>query len=489
LLPTFVIGLREGLEAALIVGIVAAFLRKQQRVDLLRWVWAGVGAAVALCLAVGVALEVVSRDLPQRQQEALETVIGVLAIAMVTYMVVWMRRHSRELKGSLEGAAATALTSGSGRALVAMAFLAVIREGFETVVFLLATFNESGSGPGPVFGAVLGILIAVGLGWGIYRGGVRINLSRFFRATGLVLVVVAAGLVMTAFHTGHEAGWVNVGQQSTVDLTWLVRPGTVEASLLTGMLGLQPRPVLIELVGWLVYLVPVALYVGWPAGRRISLRTACRLATAAAVVLVAVGGILIATRPGAPQIHPASTAGFSRVGTAELSGVDVVRYARTTPGAVSTERLTANQVARHNGGRLPLGLRADDDGRFPVATTTETVTTISVAADTRQLVATEQETREALAVDGVPVGDPQVVSRSAPAPSQVATAAAHAARDASALSSRHDRRVATGWLLGFAVALLGFGLVGVTRDRSGRRTSTPVDAPDEALVQREVSLT
>ena len=109
MLPTFVIGLREGLEAALIVGIIAAFLRKQGRRDLLRWVFAGVGTAVLLCLAVGIALNAVSKDLPQKQQEGLETVIGVLAVGMVTYMVVWMRRHSRELKGQLEGLAADAL--------------------------------------------------------------------------------------------------------------------------------------------------------------------------------------------------------------------------------------------------------------------------------------------------------------------------------------------------------------------------------------------
>src|ERR1700742_1302875 len=117
MLPTFVIGLREGLEAALIVGIVAAFLRQRGRLDLLRWALVGVGAAVALCLAIGIALDVVSHDLPQAQQEGLETVIGAVAVAMVTYMVIWMRRHSRTLKGQLEDAADLALAAGSGFAL------------------------------------------------------------------------------------------------------------------------------------------------------------------------------------------------------------------------------------------------------------------------------------------------------------------------------------------------------------------------------------
>ena len=114
MLPTFVIGLREGLEAALIVGIIAAFLNKQGRGDLLRGLFAGVLVAVLLCAGVGVALDIVSRDLPQRQQEGLETVIGVLAVGMVTYMVVWMRRHSRELKGQLEGLAADAISTPGG---------------------------------------------------------------------------------------------------------------------------------------------------------------------------------------------------------------------------------------------------------------------------------------------------------------------------------------------------------------------------------------
>ena len=145
MLPTFVIGLREGLEAALIVGIIAAFLRQQGRKDLLRWVFVGVGVAVAICVAIGVALDVVNQDLPQRQQEGMETVIGFVAVGMVTYMVVWMKRHSRDLKGQLEGLASEAITgpSRSARAMIVMAFLAVLREGFETSVFLLAAYNES----------------------------------------------------------------------------------------------------------------------------------------------------------------------------------------------------------------------------------------------------------------------------------------------------------------------------------------------------------
>jgi high-affinity iron transporter len=267
LLPTFVIGLREGLEAALIVGIIAAFLGQQGRRDALRQVWVGTGIAVAICVGIALLLQVISSDLPQRQQEGLETVVGALAVCMVTYMIMFMRRHARDLKGDLQGAAASALASGSSRALVGMAFLAVLREGFETAVFLLATFHASGDATASWLGAVLGILLAAAIGYGIYRGGVRLNLARFFRVTGLVLVVVAAGLVMTAFRTANEAGWLSVGQQQAFGLSWLVRPGTPLSSLLTGVLGIQPYPVLIEVIAWVAYLVPMILIVAWPARR------------------------------------------------------------------------------------------------------------------------------------------------------------------------------------------------------------------------------
>src|SRR6202789_4367025 len=267
MLPTFVIGLREGLEAALIVGIIAAFLGQQGRKDALRQVWIGTSVAVAICIAIAIALQVISSDLPQRQQEGLETVVGALAVVMVTYMIMFMRKHARHLKGDLEGAAASALAAGSSRALVIMAFLAVLREGFETAVFLLATFNASGDATTSWLGAVIGILLAAVIGYGIYKGGVRLNLAKFFKVTGLVLVVVAAGRVMTAFMTANEAGWLTCGQAQAFDLSWLVRPGTPLSSLLTGVLGIQPYPTWIMVIAWLVYLVPMVLIVAWPAGR------------------------------------------------------------------------------------------------------------------------------------------------------------------------------------------------------------------------------
>jgi hypothetical protein len=168
----------------------------------------------------------------------------------------------------LERSAADALVTGTAGALVAMAFLAVLREGLETVVFLIATFNASTSATAAAGGAILGILVAIAVGYGIYRGGVRLNLARFFRVTGAVLVLIAAGLLATAAHTAHEAGWIDVGQTPVLDLSWLVRPGTPWSSLFTGMLGIQPRPVVLEVLLWVFYLVPMSAFVLWPRHRR-----------------------------------------------------------------------------------------------------------------------------------------------------------------------------------------------------------------------------
>src|SRR3954470_18248884 len=270
MLPSFVIGLREGVEAALIVGIIASFLRQEGRRDALRPMWLGVAAAVAICLAVGALLELLDEELPQRQQEGLETIVGVAAIGIVRFMIVWMRRHARGLSGQLRENARSALASGSTAALVAMAFFAVIREGLETVVFLLAVFQNADEPLTAGAGALLGIVCAIAIGFAIYSGGVRINLARFFRITGFVLVLVAAGLVATTLHTAHEAGWLNAGQGNALDLTWLVVPGSWTSALLTGMLGWQPQPTHIELIGYLVFLIPAAVYVLWAPRARLA---------------------------------------------------------------------------------------------------------------------------------------------------------------------------------------------------------------------------
>jgi len=269
MLPTFVIGLREGLEASLIVGIIAAFFIQRGERRALRPMWVGVAVAIGISFGVAIALAVIGERLPLKQREAMEGILALIAVGGVTYMIVWMRRHSRELKQQLETHAEGALVNGSIWALVGMAFLAVIREGLETAVFMLAAFQSSLNPVATGFGAVLGVAVAVGLGWAIYRGGLRINLGRFFRITGFVLVLVAGGLLASAVHEFAEAGVVTFAQSAAIDLSWLIQPGTIVASLATGMLGLQPVPTQAEVFVWLLYVVPMSIYVLWPQRPRV----------------------------------------------------------------------------------------------------------------------------------------------------------------------------------------------------------------------------
>jgi high-affinity iron transporter len=500
MLPTFVIGLREGLEASLIVSIVATFLRQRGRSDLLRWVFAGIATAVVLCAAVGIALKVLSQNLPQRQQEGLETVIGIVAVAMVTYMVVWMRRHSRGLKQQLEGAASDALAAGSGIALVLMAFLAVLREGFETAVFLLAAFNESDSGASAGLGAALGILLAVVLGYAIYRGGIRLNLSKFFRATGLVLVLVAAGLVVNAAHTAHEAGWLNVGQSQFADLTTFVRPGSVQSSLLTGILGIQERPVVIEFLCWLAYLVPVGLYVGWPPGKTLSRRLTLRSTAAAAIVLAALAITFMLVTPAAPSRGSTSTFGFASARVGSIAGADATinstirePLAKSDPdtsiaavqarrirtewhgglmttvfsaslasqtGAARPSTLTIAQVAALNGGRLPLGATEGSaaGGAVPVSYSDTVTTTWWVETRTRRVVdvnwAESLTTTATLSIGKTVLGEPQKVT-SGPTAAQQRAISQAIQHDLSTLDRRGEFRSLA---IGTGVGALAVGL-------------------------------
>ncbi len=512
MLPTFVIGLREGLEASLIVSIVATFLYQRGRRDLLRWVFVGVGIAVVLCGAVGIVLQVVSQNLPQRQQEGLETVIGLVAVAMVTYMVVWMRRHSRDLKGQLEGAAADALAAGSGVALVLMAFLAVMREGFETAVFLLAAFNESSSGSSAWIGAILGILIAIGLGYAIFRGGVKLNLSRFFRFTGVVLVLVAAGLVVNAIHTAHEAGWLNIGQDQFADLTSVVRPGSVQSSLLTGMLGIQERPTVIEFAAWLVYLIPVGVYVAWPPGRGVKLQVQRRLYAALAAAGLVAGVLLLVLAPSAPARGNARFSGhdimiqgltgavgsatvdgqtlaLTRSGSERLAGLGTSVYTATSTDDTATgpATMTLGEVAKANGGRLPLGAAASGTNfatTVPVTYLTTTTATLWIEPSTGRVVSyqTSKQTVASakLATGDTPVGDatPTVVAASTADVANAAAAARHG------LDDRAHRQ--TMLAIGVAALIVGVAAAGLwlyARPRTTSRTAPEARSASELAIK------
>lgn len=224
------------------MSIVAAFLKRNGQT--LRPMFAGVAVAVLLSVAVGVGLDLLATSLPQAQQEMMETVINAVAVVFVTSMIIWMNRNAAQLKGELEREARQAVHRGGALALGAMAFLAVLKEGFETSVFLLAAAETShGSRWFAVLGGVLGIATSIGLGVGLYFGGLRLNLGRFFRVTGVFLVLIAAGLVLGALRTAHEAGWLNIGQRQLFDLSGWIPSDSVLGAVTTGVLGIPADPV------------------------------------------------------------------------------------------------------------------------------------------------------------------------------------------------------------------------------------------------------
>ncbi|MAB25877.1 MAG: iron transporter [Pseudomonadales bacterium] len=256
MLVPFLIMLREGLEAALIVGIIASYLRQTGRGAWMPAVWIGVFLAASLALFVGAGLQFVSAEFPQRQQEMFEAVVGLIAVAVLTWMVFWMRRAAKGLRQELTGALDSAFASGHSHtyALIAMVFLAVAREGLESVFFLLAVFQQSQGSAAPV-GALLGVACSVVAGWAFYRGSLRLNLKHFFRLTGLFILLVAAGLFAGSVRAMHEAGWWNHAQQVLFDLNAWLPLDTPLGSVFAGVFGYQPAPSLSEIVAYVGYLL------------------------------------------------------------------------------------------------------------------------------------------------------------------------------------------------------------------------------------------
>lgn len=269
LLSSLLITLREGLEAALIVAIIAAYLRRTGRRDALGAIWLGVGAAVAVSVAAGLIVAFGAASLSDRSREIFEGAASFVAVGVLTWMIFWMRRQARSIKGSLESATDRALTQASRKALVALAFTAVVREGLETVLFMHAAFRNATSAGSAGIGAVLGLVIAVALGYGIYSGGVKLNLRRFFQVTGGLIIVVAAGLLMGAIHEFNEAGLLLFATGQAWDTSGFITKEGFVGSVLRGLFGYRPKPTVFEAVMWVGYLIPT-LFVFYRPGRNAS---------------------------------------------------------------------------------------------------------------------------------------------------------------------------------------------------------------------------
>ncbi len=251
----YLIGLREGLEAALVVGILVAYLVKTGRKDKLAPLWIGVGAAIAVSLAFGAVLTYGSNAMTFEAQEAFGGIMSILAVGFVTWMVFWMKRTARSMKTELHGKLDAAVAMGP-IALAATATIAVGREGLETALFLWTNIQATGSSAQPILGAILGLATAVVLGYLIYRRAVAINLAKFFTITGALLIVVAAGVLAYGFHDLQEAGILPGLNNTAYDISSWFAATSWYGTLLKGLFNFSPNPTVLEVVVWFAYLVP-----------------------------------------------------------------------------------------------------------------------------------------------------------------------------------------------------------------------------------------
>lgn len=282
MLATFLIGLREGLEAALVIGILVAYITRIGRRDILPRMWAGVGLAVLLALAIGAVLTFGAYSLTFEAQEIIGGTLSLVAVAMVTWMIFWMQKTARTLKATLEGGIDRALMIGSVWALVAIGFVSVAREGIETTLLLWSMVQSFGDAPAALLGALLGLLTAVVLGWLLARGMLRLDLRRFFLWTGAFLIIVAAGVLAYAVHdlqeggvlpgpfgalapTDPATGAVAVGAAGfpfgwAFDVTAQIAPGSPLAAILQAAVGFMPQMTWLQVIAWAVYVAIVGTF-------------------------------------------------------------------------------------------------------------------------------------------------------------------------------------------------------------------------------------
>ena len=218
MLNTFVIALREGLEASLIVGILIAYLKKSERTILLKSLWFGVFSAIGAALLFGGFLTLTSTTLSERGEIWFAGTTGVISIGLVTWMIFWMKKTARFMKLELEKKASAAISAG---ALSLAAFTAVAREGLETSLFLYANFKAGGNVLASTTGLILGIAASVALGYGIYKGAIRINLANFFKFSGVALILVAANVLKKSLGEFEELGFLSGNYVNLAALLYL----------------------------------------------------------------------------------------------------------------------------------------------------------------------------------------------------------------------------------------------------------------------------
>jgi high-affinity iron transporter len=249
--------LREGLEAALIVGILLAYVRRREGSRESRWIWAGTASATILSVAAGIFIFNTIGSLDERAEEIAEGVVALIAAGLLTWMIFWMASQARYMRASLENRVDLAFASGSVVALAAIAFFAVLREGLESALFMISTTIGSDASGFQLIGGALGLAVAVGLGYLIYRGGTRIDIRLFFRVTGTLIVLFAAGLVAKGIHEFQEVGLLPIVVDPIVDLGVFDPDTNIVGRFAKSLFGWRPDPSLLMVVGYLAYLIPI----------------------------------------------------------------------------------------------------------------------------------------------------------------------------------------------------------------------------------------
>ena len=259
MIANYLIGLREGLEASLIVVILVSYLVKSDRRHLLPRIWSGVAIAVAVSLGFGALLTYGPRGLTFEAQELIGGTLSIVAVGFVTWMVMWMAKSAKGLSADLRGRVDDAADAGAG-ALMLVAMLAVGREGLETALFLWAATQAASSGSDsattPLVGAALGILTAVAIGFLIYRSALKLNLARFFAWTGVFLIVVAAGVLSYGVHDLQEAGVLPGLNNLAFDVSHVITPTSWVGTLLKGTINFSPATTWLEAIAWVAYILP-----------------------------------------------------------------------------------------------------------------------------------------------------------------------------------------------------------------------------------------
>jgi high-affinity iron transporter len=258
-LANFFIGLREGVEASLIIGILVAFLVKQNRQKDLKPLWAGVVSAIALSVFLGLLLGFIADEEPANVEPIISGVASLLAATFVTWMIFWMARQSKALNGQLSGKLASTESSGA-LSVFAIAFLAVIREGVETSVFIWSASKSTGPQTAPIAGAILGLLTAAVIGYLLYRGTLKFNLRTFFKYTGAFLILVTAGIFAYGFSELQEVGVLPFLTSTAYDVSaWVPESGALDI-ILRGMLSFNSKPSVLVVLAWFAYLIPTAAF-------------------------------------------------------------------------------------------------------------------------------------------------------------------------------------------------------------------------------------